>query len=49
MLIVCFKLDKDGASKTIPSAYPNALAYVNPTWQKDVTVLRVKTVNLCTN
>ena len=33
MLIICFKLDKDGATKAISSAYPNAPAYVNPTWQ----------------
>ena len=33
MLIICFKLDKDGATKAISSTYPNALAYVNPTWQ----------------
>ena len=33
MLIICFKLDKDGATKAISSAYPRAPAYVNPTWQ----------------
>ena len=31
--MICFKLDKDGATKAISSAYPNAPAYVNPTWQ----------------
>ena len=33
MLIICFKIDKDGATKAISSAYPNAPAYVNPTWK----------------
>ena len=33
ILVICIKLDKDRATKATSSTYPNAPAYVNPTWQ----------------